>query len=148
VRLWSLHPKYLDRQGLLAVWREGLLAQAVLRGETKGYTRHPQLDRFRAAPDPLGAIAAYLAAIADEAEARGYRFDRAKILAAPTRRRMSVTRGQLDYEFRLLRRKLRVPTRDPQRAATLARVTLPEPHPLFAVTDGPTADWERVKPTA
>jgi hypothetical protein len=34
MRLWSLHPKHLDRQGLLAVWREGLLAQEVLRGET------------------------------------------------------------------------------------------------------------------
>src|SRR5690606_6899395 len=42
MRLWSLHPRYLDRQGLLALWREALLARAVLRGETRGYTLHPQ----------------------------------------------------------------------------------------------------------
>ncbi len=47
MRLWSLHPKYLDRQGLLAVWREGLLAQKVLQGKTKGYKNHPQLKRFQ-----------------------------------------------------------------------------------------------------
>jgi len=47
VRIWSLHPKYLDRQGLTACWREALLAQAVLNGATRGYTRHPQLVRFR-----------------------------------------------------------------------------------------------------
>jgi hypothetical protein len=29
-RIWSLHPKYLDARGLVALWREGLLAQAVL----------------------------------------------------------------------------------------------------------------------
>jgi len=59
MRLWSLHPSYLDPQGLVAVWREGLLAQAVLRGQTTGYTRHPQLARFRGA-GALGAMAAYL----------------------------------------------------------------------------------------
>jgi len=31
MRLWTIHPKYLDRQGLLALWREALLAQKVLR---------------------------------------------------------------------------------------------------------------------
>jgi len=40
MRLWSIHPKYLDRQGLLAVWRESLLAQSVLiKGE---YTECPE----------------------------------------------------------------------------------------------------------
>ena len=79
MRLWSLHPRYLDVKGLLAAWREGLLAQKVLEGLTKGYTHHPQLDRFRAAADPLSAISRYLSAIADEADARAYRFDRLKI---------------------------------------------------------------------
>ena len=36
MRLWSLHPRYLDAKGLVALWREGLLAQAVLKGQTKG----------------------------------------------------------------------------------------------------------------
>jgi Pyrimidine dimer DNA glycosylase len=60
MRLWSIHPSFWDRQGLVAVWREALLAQKVLQGETKGYRSHPQLQRFRSSGDPLGAIAAYL----------------------------------------------------------------------------------------
>ena len=47
MRLWSVHPLHLDRQGLTACWREALLAQAVLAGRTRGYRAHPQLERFR-----------------------------------------------------------------------------------------------------
>ena len=46
MRLWSLHPKYLDIKGLVACWREGLLARKVLLDQTKGYKNHPQLIRF------------------------------------------------------------------------------------------------------
>lgn len=67
VRIWSLHPKYLDRQGLTACWRETLLAQAVLAGRTRGYRSHPQLERFREHPDPISAVGWYLHGIADEA---------------------------------------------------------------------------------
>jgi hypothetical protein len=67
MRLWSLHPKYLDARGLVALWREGLLAQAVLRGRTNGYVHHPQLERFRAESSPLGAIADYLRGVHGEA---------------------------------------------------------------------------------
>lgn len=83
MRIWSLHPSHLDRMGLVACWRETLLAQAVLAGRTKGYRNHPQLDRFRAQPEPLDAVGAYLSAVADEARARGYRFDASRILRAP-----------------------------------------------------------------
>ena len=47
MRIWSLHPRYLDAKGLVAVWRETLLAKHVLEGKTKGYKNHPQLNRFR-----------------------------------------------------------------------------------------------------
>jgi len=47
LRLWSIHPKYLDYKGLVAVWREGLLAKRVLMGETKEYRDHPQLLRLK-----------------------------------------------------------------------------------------------------
>ncbi|UNX54807.1 pyrimidine dimer DNA glycosylase/endonuclease V [Georgenia sp. TF02-10] len=80
MRLWSLHPRYLDRQGLTACWREALLAQAVLAGRTRGYRQHSQLRRFRGQPDPLAAVGAYLGGVAAEAAARGYRFDTARIL--------------------------------------------------------------------
>lgn len=76
-----MHPQHLDRIGLVACWREALLAQAVLAGNTRGYQRHPQLTRFRATPEPLAAIGAYLEGIVDEADARGYHFDREKVLS-------------------------------------------------------------------
>jgi hypothetical protein len=75
MRLWTVHPQYLDAQGLVALWREGLLAQKVIAGGTRAYTRHPQLTRFRQHAEPLPLIAAYLCGVADEAARRGYQFD-------------------------------------------------------------------------
>lgn len=142
MRIWSLHPRYLDRQGLTACWREALLAQAVLEGATRGYTRHPQLERFRAEPDPREAIGDYLAAVADEASTRSYRFDRGKVhRRGDPSRRMDVASGQLEFEWRHLRERLAL--RSPDHAARLAGIAMPEPHPLFTVIDGPVASWER-----
>lgn len=141
MRLWSLHPKHLDRQGLVALWREALLAQAVLRGETRGYRRHPQLARFKAASDPLSAIALYLAAVHAEAVARGYHFDARKIGAATQPVRLAVTAGQLDYEWSHLTDKLRA--RSPLAYRTWAGHE-PQPHPLFDVVPGSIEPWERV----
>ena len=108
MRIWSLHPQYLDRQGLLALWREGLLAQAVLLGKTAGYIHHPQLVRFRKHRDPMAAIATYLAAVHDEAARRGYKFNAHKIGNRRTRARIIETRGQLSYEWQHLKKKLSV----------------------------------------
>lgn len=142
MRLWSLHPKHLDRQGLVALWREALLAQAVLRGETRGYRKHPQLARFRAAADPLAAIAHYLQAVHAEASARGYAFDARKIGPAEQPVRLTVTAGQLDYEWGHLMAKLR--ERSPETYRTRATQT-PEPHPLFDVSPGAVEPWERIQ---
>ena len=79
MRLWTLHPRHLDRQGLTGAWREALLAQAVLAGRTRGYRDHPQLLRFREHPDPSGAVGAFLSGLEAEATARGYRFDHSRI---------------------------------------------------------------------
>jgi len=95
MRLWTVHPWYLDPKGLVAAWREALLAQKVLAGATKGYRHHPQLVRFQEQPDALAAIASFLAGIADEAETRGYRFDATKIPLCRCRGRIPETRGQL-----------------------------------------------------
>jgi hypothetical protein len=142
MRLWSLHPKHLDRQGLIALWREALLAQAVLQGRTRGYRAHPQLTRFRKAPAPRGLIAAYLHAVWAEARRRGYRFDRSRIAARPGRARMVVARGQLDWEWQHLGRKLRI--RSPGLYVKWRRSTgRPLAHPLFRVVRGDRADWER-----
>jgi len=141
MRLWTLHPRYLDTRGLGAVWREALLARAVLRGRTRGYTRHPQLERFRQAPSPLGAINAYLAAVYEEAQRRGYHFDRTKLGRRAAVPRLPATRGQLDYEWAHLRRKLR--RRSPGWLRLLGAIRRPVAHPLFRVSRGPVASWER-----
>jgi Pyrimidine dimer DNA glycosylase len=141
VRIWTLHPKYLDRQGLLACWRESLLAQKVLKGKTKGYRQHPQLVRFRAQPDPLSAIAAYLVSLADEAARRGYTFDRMKISPERNTQRIQVTRGQLLYEWEHLKAKLL--RRDPARYRQMIGIETPEPHPLFEIVEGDIEPWEK-----
>lgn len=142
MRIWSLHPRYLDRQGLTACWRETLLAQAVLAGLTKGYTKHPQLERFRATADPMAAVGAYLDGVADEAELRGYLFDRTRIRphAAPEAT-IPVTSGQVALEWAHLVAKLAV--RSPAEAARWSGVTEPETHPLFVTVPGPVEPWER-----
>ncbi|HWK93400.1 MAG TPA: pyrimidine dimer DNA glycosylase/endonuclease V [Luteimicrobium sp.] len=145
MRLWSVHPRYLDRQGLTACWREALLAQAVLAGRTTGYRNHPQLERFRADVDPARAVGAYLAAVADEASARGYRFDRGRIdqpSADGVPDPIPVTDGQLAHEWGHLRAKLAA--RSPEVASRWADVVVPDPHPSFVVVSGPVASWERV----
>ena len=184
MRVWSLHPRYLDRQGLTAGWREGLLAQKVLTGTTKGYRNHPQLRRFRAAGDgaamdrepddggsgahvapapalrPAGhvpgttldvvpdvgagaAISTYLHGLVDEAERRGYRFDRALVLGPPDPElHLEVTDQQVAYEWEHLRVKLAV--RSPDVFTQWRDVLVPDPHPLFRVVPGPVAEWEIV----
>ena len=141
MRLWSLHPRYLDPQGLVALWREALLAQAVLAGETKGYRNHPQLARFRAGARPAAIIAEYLRAVHTESLERGYRFDKGRIGRLRTPKRLDVTSGQLAFEWRHLMKKLE--TRAPKQYEKLLAEENPLPHPLFRVTPGCVADWER-----
>ena len=141
MRIWSLHPKYLDRQGLLACWRETLLAQKVLKGGTRGYRHHPQLTRFRSSPDPFSAVAAYLVALADEADSRGYHFDRSKIGPVMVDNRLPVTHGQVLYEWEHLKAKL--VRRDPSRHEQVKKVKFPELHPLFDLVEGEVEAWEK-----
>src|SRR5690606_41678190 len=115
MRLWSFHPRYLDPQGLVALWREALLARAVLRGGTRGYRHHPQLERFRAHAYPRYAICSYLSAVHDEALSRGYGFDRAKVGPVRSIEGIVVTRGQLESEWELLLRRRAVPSPAPYR---------------------------------
>ncbi len=141
MRLWSIHPEYLDAKGLVALWREALLAQKVLTGMTKGYTRHPQLLRFKNQSNPLGAIGCYLTHVWNEANQRGYQFNRHLIRfpdwAQPA---IPVTEGQIDYETIHLREKLAV--RCPKRAPRLWENEEIELHPLFKRIPGPIEDFE------
>jgi hypothetical protein len=144
MRLWTLHPKYLDPRGLVAVWREALLAQAVLKGQTSGYKRHPQLIRFRNTPSPTDSIASYLRGVFDESCRRGYCFDVVKIGSAGTGESIIATRGQLDYEWMHLKKKLRV--RAPSWLDRIQTISRPVPHPMFRIVLGPVADWEITDP--
>lgn len=167
MRIWSLHPCLLDRRALVACWRETLLAQKVLRGLTRGYTNHPQLIRFRAHPQPLEAVAAYLSGLADEADARGYSFNRALIGAGEHIAGKScadkadknsadkeentyasvalipVPLGQLEYELAFLRHK--VAGRDPEWEHRLSERLAACAHPLFEVVPGAIEPWEKTK---
>ena len=164
MRIWSLHPSLLDRRALVACWRETLLAQKVLRGLTRGYTNHPQLIRFRAHPQPLEAVATYLSGLADEADARGYSFNRALIGAGESvgkngadkaenpyasLARIPVPLGQLEYELAFLLHK--VAGRDPEWEHRLSERLAARDglaacaHPLFEVVPGAIEPWEKTK---
>jgi hypothetical protein len=140
MRLWSIHPKYLDGKGLVALWRETLLAKHVLQGKTKGYKNHPQLNRFKQSENPLDAINSYLAVIHEEAVNRDYNFDKQKIDWEFLPASIPVTKGQIEYES--LHFLSKVKTRDPKKYQELKLIPAFDPHPLFSLVSGEIEDWE------
>jgi len=142
MRIWSLHPKYLDAKGLVATWRETLLAKKVLEGKTKGYTNHPQLIRFRNQKAPLERINQYLVAIFEESLKRGYKFEASKIDRNFCGSQISVTKGQVEYERKHLLKKLK--DRDPEKYEKLKDLKSFEAHPMFNVVEGDVESWEVV----
>lgn len=144
MRLWSIHPQYLDSKGLVALWREGLLAQNVLLGKTKGYRNHPQLERFKAQKNPVGSIAVYLKAVQNEAEVRNYKFQKEKIGRIGNQKVESipVQQGQIAYEFQHLKSKLKI--RDRERYKKMNPENTIEVHPLFQPIGGGIESWERI----
>lgn len=141
MRIWTLHPQYLDPQGLVALWRESLLARAVLRGETKGYRHHPQLHRFLQQAAPRSAINHYLTGVLIEAKVRGYSFDGSKVGRIRSRVRLVSTQGQLQFEWQHLLKKLKA--RSPGHYRRLRGIKFPEPHPMFTILPGKAEPWER-----
>lgn len=141
MRLWSLHPQYLDTKGLLAVWREALLARKVLEGNTVGYKNHPQLVRFKASKDPISAINIFLQAIFDESCKRGFCFDKTKLQKIKSVS-IPVTSGQVAYEAAHLKNKLF--RRSPKDLDTLSEIKSLKLHPLFFLTEGEVESWEKV----
>ncbi len=143
MRLWTIHPQYLDTKGLVALWREGLLAKAVLEDQTTGYRHHPQLFRFRAHANPVAAVCSYLACVLEESRARGFHFDGTKlppqmIMVKP----IEESKGQLFYEWQHLLKKLLI--RAPDRYHRLSRIRSPNPHSLFTIVPGDIQSWETV----
>ena len=140
MRIWSLHPKYLDTKGLVALWRETLLAQHVLEGKTKGYKSHPQLERFKESKKPIDTINQYLSDVYFEAIAREYTFDKTKIDWNFKKTKLPVTKKQVEYEMKHLLNKLKI--RDPEKYKALKKIKTIETHSLFKVIDGEIESWE------
>lgn len=140
MRLWTIHPRYLDSQGLTALWREALLARKVLLGHTRGYRHHPQLHRFQARSNSVALINAYLLHVHAEAQRRGFAFDRVKLGSPCARMLLPETLGQLKYEWHHLQAKLR--RRSPALARAFRDIQRPDPHPLFRLVSGGVRAWE------
>ena len=145
MRLWTISFKYLDAKGLVALWREALLAKNVLAGLTKGYKNHPQLDRFYAHENALEAINAYLAEVYAQACTRGYKFDAAKVGEFDERNlaKIAVSRGQIEYEFAFLQKKLK--SRDIKAYERNLSVKNIEIASIFKEVEGGIEPWEKVK---
>ncbi len=140
MRIWSVHPKYLDAKGLVALWREALLAKNVLEGKTSGYRNHPQLIRFKQAKSPVEAINQYLSEVYSESVKRNYKFDKHKIDWTCNKSKLTVTSGQLNYEVRHLLVKLK--TRDINKYEELRASLIVDIHPLFILVSGDIEKWE------
>jgi hypothetical protein len=141
VRIWSLHPKYLDTKGLVALWRETLLAKNVLENKTKGYKNHPQLIRFKESLIPLDFINAYLAEVYKEAKTRNYSFDETKFRKVSVQGKISVTSGQIKYEMEHLKQKLLIRDMVKYKEVELEMEILN--HPIFKVISGEVENWEK-----
>lgn len=146
MRLWTLHPRYLDPKGLAALWREALLAQSVLRGQTKAYARHPQLARFQRSHAPVRCVAEYLRVIHKEGKRRGYKFDSSKIARGGHVETIVATNGQLQFEWLHLLGKLR--QRNLKWFTKLESVQIIDPHPLFEIVPGGVSGWEKISVAA
>lgn len=141
MRLWSLHPRHLDARGLVARWREGLLARAVLRGATRGYRRHPQRERFSARWDPVAVVDCDASRVVGESRQRGYAFDASKITYSKwLHGSVPFTAGQIEHEWAHLLGKRKA--RDPFRWRAPRR-RQPTHDGCLHVVPGPIADWER-----
>jgi hypothetical protein len=140
MRLWSIHPKYLDVKGFVGLWREALLVKKVLQGKTKAYKNHPQLKRFKKVS--IKYINTYLYFLYKESCERGYCFDKRKISRPFTKKQLTVTDKQLKYELQHLKKKLKI--RDKEKYKQLLKIKNPKPNPLFKVKKGPIEDWEKI----
>lgn len=145
MRLWSLHPKYLDSKGLVALWREALLAQKVLQGKTTGYKNHPQLKRFKKYKDSLKAIGCYLSYVFEEGKKRGYNFSKERIINYNLSKEiLEVNSKQVEYEFKHLINKLR--TRDSKIYNQILKIKDNiETNPAFRLVQGEIEEWEKIQ---
>ena len=145
MRLWSIRLDWLDPIGLVALWRESLLAKAVLEGKTIGYKNHPQLFRFKSYSRPLNAINTYMLYVKLEGDKRGFRFNSSKIDSDLVDKdiKIAVSQRQLDYELQLLKKKLALRSKNKLTAGF--NNERGQPNELFVSYKGPIEPWEKIK---
>lgn len=143
MRLWSIHPKYLDVKGLSGLWREALLAKKILQKKTTAYKNHPQMRRFHALKNPVPAINAYLLNIYRESCERGYCFNKRKLGRAFRKEKIPVKKGQIIYEFKILKKRLKIRAKDKYRE--IKKVKRIEPNPIFRIIKGKKESWEKIR---
>lgn len=171
MRLYNIHPKYLDQKGLCGLWAESLLAQSVLlKGEFSEhpqtphtrlrrtpYWNHPALNRFKG-DKAIYLIGNYLHGVAEEGIKRGYKFDINKIeIHIPyVHQLLTVTKGQLVFEISHLLKKLK--QRDRKKYIEISKEiewreganylyyneSKIQAHSLFKIIEGGKEQWERV----
>ena len=128
--LCTIHPKYLDKQGLISLWREGLLAQKVLNGEVNIQLNSPLWEKLKKSQNPLRAIGAYLSFVAAEGARRGYKFSHEKILYPNFESyEIKVKPQDLIFEMTHLRNKLKM--RDQHKWDEISKVSEVSPHPFI-----------------
>ena len=147
MRLWSIHPKYMDTPGLNGLWKEALLAKRVLEGQTKGYKNHPQLNRFKAQDSPQDSIHEYLYWVHKESLNRGFKYNQDKFCRPDeTPAKIQVTSGQVLYEFKWFMEKIekRCPELHDKLCKNIAFLEHIELHPMFELVAGDIEDWEKI----
>ena len=142
MRIWSIHPKYLDSSGLVACWRETLLAKNVLLGLTKGYKSHPQLLRFKNLESPIDYINNYLNELYIESKKRNYNFSFEKIgVLKNNLKKLPINSGQIFYEFEHLLNKLKI--RDLKKYNEIKNIKNIDCNNIFKTIPGDVEFWEK-----
>ncbi|NIM47035.1 MAG: hypothetical protein GTN40_02650 [Candidatus Aenigmarchaeota archaeon] len=131
MRVWIVHPKYLDCKGLVALWRETLLARKVLKGKTKGWRNHPQLNKFKTHKNPVAAVNTYLLYVLEESEKRCYKFNKRKIEKSFTKNKIKIPKKEVVSDFEDLKNKLK--KRDSKRYIEIVKVKEIEVNPIFII---------------
>lgn len=150
MRIWSFHPKYLDKQGLSRAINEGIAGNKALRKTGEGYPpsweKHSQLERFKTTAIPGIYSQLYL----DRLFMIKYNSWMLETNQEPffddienPYPKLKVTIGQLKYEWQRYLKK--ISKRSPKLYEELKSIELPEPHPLFNIIDGDVESWEKVK---
>jgi hypothetical protein len=70
MRVWDIHPGYLNRESLLGEHREVHAIFSIIINHKSGYARHPETMRWR---DCLGALVFRHDCLTEEMRLRGYR---------------------------------------------------------------------------